>query len=207
MTWPNSQVVHAVSDRPTGPFAVKQEIGPGHNVMCYRAKDGTFVIYVINRAYRSKSLDGPWEKYDLQYDLRGTAKVAMSNHTFAQREDGSYLMISRGGHVWISEDGLKPYQKITMQSAYPPIKGQFEDPVVWRDEVQYNLIVNDWFGRTAFYLRSKDGVKWGWDQGKAYDVNVARHPDGTLERWYKFERPRCSARRIRTRHAYLLCRH
>jgi hypothetical protein len=49
--------------------------------------------------------------------------------------------------------------------------------------------VNDWFGRTAYYLRSKDGVDWEWDQGKAYDVNIARHPDGSLERWYKFERP------------------
>jgi len=28
--WPSSQIVHAVSDRPTGPFIVKDEIGPGH---------------------------------------------------------------------------------------------------------------------------------------------------------------------------------
>ncbi len=32
-------------------------------------------------------------------------------------------------------------------------------------------------------------MDWDWDQGKAYDVNTARHPDGSLERWYKFERP------------------
>ena len=189
MTWPNSSVVHAVADKPTGPFKVVQEIGPGHNVRCYQAKDGTYMIYVINGAYTSKSLDGPWTRYKLEYDLRGTPKVSMSNHTFVRREDGSYYMMSRDGHVWISEDGLKPYKKITTKSAYPPIKGNFEDPVVWKDEVQYHLIVNDWFGRTAYYLRSKDGVDWDWDQGKAYDVNIARHPEGSLERWYKFERP------------------
>lgn len=189
MEWPRSHIVRATADRPTGPFKVEQEIGPGHNVMCYRAKDGTWVLYAIGRAYTAKSLEGPWTPYDLKYDLRGAKPVPMSNHTFTQREDGSYLMISRGGHVWISVDGLQPYRKITMNSAYPPIKGEFEDPVVWRDEVQYNLIVNDWFGRTAFYLRSKDGVQWVWDQGKAYDPAVARHEDGTRERWYKFERP------------------
>ena len=187
--WPHSQIVHATSDRPTGPFRVEHEIGPGHNVMCYQAKDGTYVLYAINRAYTSKSLDGPWTPYDLMYDLRGTPGVPMSNHTFTRREDGSVLMVSRGGHVWISEDGLKPFRKITTESAYPKIKGNFEDPVVWRDEVQYNLIVNDWFGRTAYYLRSPDGIRWVWDQGKAYDINVARHEDGTKERWYKFERP------------------
>jgi hypothetical protein len=189
MTWPNSQIVHAVADSPCGPFKVVQEIGPGHNVQWYQAKDGTNVLYAIGRAYTSKSLDGPWAKYDLQYDLRGTAPVAMSNHTFTRREDGSVLMVSRGGHIWISEDGLKPFKKITDKSAYPPIKGEFEDPCVWRDEVQYNLIVNDWFGRTAYYLRSPDGIEWTWDQGKAYDVNVAKHADGTQEKWYKFERP------------------
>jgi hypothetical protein len=113
----------------------------------------------------------------------------MSNHTFTRREDGSVLMVSRGGHIWISEDGLKPFRKITSTSLYPKIPGAFEDPVVWRDEVQYHLIVNDWKGRTAFYLRSPDGVNWNWDEGKAYDIEVVRHPDGTKEGWHKLERP------------------
>lgn len=187
--WPNSRVVHATSASPTGPFAVKGEVGPGHNVMCYRAKDGTYVLYVIDGAYTAKSPDGPWKRYDLKYDLRGMPGVAMSNHTFVSREDGSVLMVSRGGHVWISEDGLKPFRKITCETMYPKIPGHFEDPVVWRDEVQYHLIVNDWHGRTAFYLRSPDGVNWNWDQGKAYDIEVVRHPDGSKEGWHKLERP------------------
>lgn len=187
--WPQSRVVHATGTSPTGPFVFKKEIDKGHNVMCYRAKDGTYVLYVINGAYTAKSVDGPWAKYDLKYDLRGMPEVPMSNHTFTRREDGSVLMVSRGGHIWISEDGLKPFRKITSVSLYPKIKGEFEDPVVWRDDVQYHLIVNDWKGRTAFYLRSPDGVNWTWDEGKAYDIAVVRHPDGTKEGWHKLERP------------------
>ncbi|MEX1048449.1 MAG: glycoside hydrolase family protein [Akkermansiaceae bacterium] len=187
--WPQSTIVHATSDKPTGPFKIEQEIGPGHNVMCYRTQDGTYVLYVIGRAYKSKSIEGPWEPFELKYDTRGFPELPMSNHTFTMREDGSYLMSSRGGQIWISRDGLQPYRKITAQTPYPPVRGRFEDPVVWRDEVQYHMLVNDWFGRTAFYLRSPDGVDWTVDPGIAYDTTVARSADGTRERWYKFERP------------------
>lgn len=202
--WPQSTIVHATSDKPTGPFKVESEIGPGHNVMCYRTKDGTYVLYVIDRAYQAKSVQGPWEPLDLKYDTRGFPEVAMSNHTFSMREDGSYLMISRGGHVWISRDGLQPFRKITGQTPYPAVKGRFEDPVVWRDEVQHHMIVNDWYGRTAFYLRSPDGVDWTVDPGIAYDTTIARSTDGTRERWYKFERPNVRQDAVgRATHLYL----
>jgi hypothetical protein len=202
--WPESKVVHATSASPTGPFTFKQEIGPGHNVMCYRAKDGTYVLYVIDGGYTAKSPDGPWEKSNLQYDRRGMPEVVMSNHTFAIREDRSVLMVSRGGHVWISDDGLKPFRKITCETMFPKIPGEFEDPVIWRDEVQYHLIVNDWHGRTAFYMRSPDGVNWVWDEGKAYDIEVVRHPDGTKEGWHKLERPNVlQDQHSRATHLYL----
>lgn len=112
----------------------------------------------------------------------------MSNLTFTQREDGSYLMICRGGGVWISQTGLSTYNQISDQRIYPPVEGEFEDPVVWRDSVQYNAIVNDWLGRVAFYLRSKDGVKWVTDPGEAYMPGIAVHKDGTKEDWFKYER-------------------
>lgn len=188
--WPRSLLVRAEADAPTGPFKVVQEIGPGHNAEVYQAKDGTYVVYVINNSYQAKSLEGPWTPVKLQFDLRGLKPVDLSNCTFARREDGSFLMVSRTGEVWVSPDGLRPFARLTDGSVYPRIKGAFEDPVVWRDEVQYHLIVNDWYGRTAYYLRSDDGVHWVWDAGKAYDQDVVRHPDGTIERWHKLERPK-----------------
>ena len=99
-------------------------------------------------------------------------------------------MVCRGGGVWISKDGLSPYKQLTDKRVYPDVEGRFEDPVVWRDDLQYHLIVNDWLGRIAFYQRSKDGVHWVTEQGEAYMPGVSFHKDGTVERWFKYERPK-----------------
>ncbi len=108
-------------------------------------------------------------------------------------------MICRGGGQWFSQTGLSPYNQVTGTKlgegnriiplrAYPDVPGNFEDPVVWRDNVQYNLIVNDWLGRIAWYLRSKDGVTWRGESGEAYLPGVSRHADGKVEAWWKYER-------------------
>jgi hypothetical protein len=190
--WPNSNVVHAVGPSPTGPFKIVQEIGKGHNVTAYQAKDGTWILYIIGGCYRGPSLDGPWTRGKLDFDTRGRNGVDMTNCTFAQRSDGSYLMVSRTGEVWVSKDGDKePYRRVSNRPAYPPVsRAHFEDPLVWKDDVQYNLIVNDWFGRAAYYLRSRDGQHWDWDQGLAYGPGIFRHEDGKVEDWHKIERPR-----------------
>jgi hypothetical protein len=190
--WPNSDVVRAVGPGPTGPFKIVEEIGKGHNVTAYQAKDGTWILYIIDGCYRGPTLEGPWTKGKLSFDDRGRNRVDMSNATFAQRSDGSYLMVSRNGDIWISKDGnQQPYRRVTNRSVYPQVRAaRFEDPVVWKDDVQYNLIVNDWFGRAAYYLRSRDGFHWDWDQGLAYGPGIFRHEDGRVEDWHKIERPR-----------------
>ena len=189
--WGSSRVYHAIADDPVGPFrVVEPDIGPGHNVTCFRARDGSYLIGVIYNGYIGPTVNGPWTRRPIPFDFRGSHCPDDSNNSYASREDGSVLMINQPGRVWISEDGLKPFRRVTdRHGGHPCAPGIFEDPIIWRDEVQYNVIFNDWYGRTAFYLRSKDGVNWVWDQGIAYDVNVAKHPDGSRERWYKFERP------------------
>ncbi len=97
-------------------------------------------------------------------------------------------MVCRGGGIWISRDGLSEYSQITDKRVYPDVDGRFEDPVIWRDSVQYHMIVNDWLGRVAFYLRSKDGIQWVTDPGEAYAPGIAFHEDGRVEDWFKFER-------------------
>ena len=190
--WPNSTVVHAIGNGPTGPFKIVEEIGKGHNVTAYQAKDGTWILYIIGGCYRGPSLNGPWTRGKLEFDTRGRSGVDMTNLTFARRSDGSYLMVSRRGEVWISKDGNQdPYHRVSNGSSFPPVRAaRFEDPLVWKDDVQYNLIVNDWFGRAAYYLRSRDGLHWDWDQGLAYGPGIFRHEDGKIEDWHKIERPR-----------------
>lgn len=189
MFWPYSIVYHAVCDNSTGPFILRDTIGPGHNPEAFRLKDGRVVVYVIDNYYLADGLNGPWTRKKFDFDNRDRRIIeGLSNLTFAQREDGSYLMICRGGGVWVSQTGVSPYNQISDKRAYPAIKGEFEDPVVWRDLVQYHMIVNDWYGRIAFYLRSKDGVNWVTDPGEAYQPGVSFHEDGTVEDWFKYER-------------------
>lgn len=187
--WPNSTVYHTVSDNPIGPFKIKETIGKGHNPEAYRLKDGRVIVYVINGYYISKGLDGPWEAKQFEFDPRDRPIIeGLSNLTFAKREDDSYLMVCRGGGIWISETGLTPYRQLTDKRVYPAVEGAFEDPVVWRDHVQYHLIVNDWYGRIAYYLRSPDGLHWVTDPGEAYVPGVSFHEDGKVEKWFKYER-------------------
>lgn len=187
--WPHSTVYHATASKPTGPFSVVDTIGPGHNPEAFRLEDGRYVLYVIGAYYIADSLNGPWERRRFVFDNRDRPIIeGLTNLSFTRREDGSVLMICRGGGVWISENGISPYKQISDRRIYPPVEGNFEDPVVWRDHVQYHLIVNDWLGRIAYYLRSPDGVHWVTDPGEAYMPGIAMHRDGSKEDWFKYER-------------------
>lgn len=189
MEWPNSTVYHTVCDNSIGPFVIKDTIGKGHNPEAFVLKDGKIVIYVIGGYYWSNNINGTWQYSKFNFDNRDRNIIeGLSNLTFARREDDSYLMVCRGGGAWVSKDGLSDYCQITDKSIYPPVEGEFEDPVVWRDNVQYHLIVNDWLGRIAYYLRSKDGVNWITDPGEAYSIGFARHENGHKEDWFKYER-------------------
>ena len=202
--WPNSDVYHAVADNPYGPYALTDNynIGQGHNPTVFQAKDGTYVMYILinnSAAYRYKSatLEDSWGSKELMpTHLRDRAlstgsTTAYSNWTFAQRNDGSVLAMDRGGAVWISEDGLSPFEEVNDVSAYPGgYQRYFEDPVIWKDEFQYHMIVNHWNDKIAYYSRSKDGYHWVSETGTAYDPTVAVHADGSSEKWTKFERPR-----------------
>ena len=206
MQWSSkSRVYHVVSDHVWGPYKYVSDIGSGHNPEIYKTGD-TYIIYKIQPLgyYKSKSLGNTWEKGTYAFDLRGRAIVAgdkretsLSNCSFAKREDGSFVMIDRGGGIWVSRDGLNdPWHHLTDASVYlnSEIKnrGSLEDPVIWRDYLQYHMIVNDWRARYAYYYRSLDGLHWTKEAGKAYTGQdpFARHADGKVESWHKYERPR-----------------
>lgn len=189
MFWPNSTVFHAISHTSYGPYTLEDYIGKGHNPEAFRLDNGRWVVYVIDGFYIADSPYGPWTRGEFQFDARDRNIIeGLSNLTFARRQDGSKLMVCRGGGIWISKDGLSPYMQITDARVYPDVEGRFEDPVVWRDDVQYHLIVNDWLGRIAWYLRSADGIHWVTEPGEAYVPGITRHDDGTVEQWFKYER-------------------
>jgi hypothetical protein len=99
-------------------------------------------------------------------------------------------MISRRLDIWIKENGKENFRRVSDKQIRPQIPGNYEDPMIWRTEVQYHLIVNDWVGRVAYHMRSKDGVHWKLDPGEAYTLGVDGYEDGTKVDWNKYERPK-----------------
>lgn len=195
MYWPRSEIAHCVSSRPDGDFKFVEVLGAGHNPEFFRCKDGTVAVYCVNNrgkahVYRSATVNGPWTFSRLELDLNGRKLVeGESNFSFCRRPDGSVLAVCRGGAIWLSEDGLQPFRMMTGR-VYPDVAGRFEDPVLWRDEVQYHLIVNDWLGRVAWYLTSPDGFTWATQPGEAYQPGIAKVVGGISNDWYKYERMR-----------------
>ncbi|MCQ2111876.1 MAG: glycoside hydrolase family protein [Bacteroidaceae bacterium] len=189
MFWSNSTVFHATSENLGGPYKVKNSIGKGHNPEAYVLDDGRIVVYTIDGYYIADKPEGPWVFGKFEFDQRSHRIIeGLSNLTFCRRQDGSRLMVCRGGGVWISRDGLQPWRQITSERIYPNVEGRFEDPVVWKDSLQYHLIVNDWLGRVAWYERSLDGLHWVVEPGEAYTYAFSRHEDGQVEPWFKYER-------------------
>lgn len=225
MQWSSkSMVYHVTADNVWGPYTYQGTLGTGHNPEIYKTGD-TYIIYKIEPLgyYHSTSLDGTWQTGEYTFDLRDRALIAgdnretsLSNCSFAQREDGSFVMIDRGGGIWVSRDGLSdPWHQLTDASVYlnsrVRTRGSLEDPVIWRDHLQYHMVVNDWSARYAYYYRSLDGLHWVMEDGKAYtgEDPFAKHADGTVERWHKYERPRVyqdeQGRAIRMNFAVIDC--
>ncbi|MEX0320849.1 MAG: glycoside hydrolase family protein [Puniceicoccaceae bacterium] len=190
--WKESEVVHAVSDHKMGPFTYQDWVGPGHNTTIYQTKKGEYLIYCTHsRFYYSNSLDGPWKEGTYIFDQRERyAFKNFVNFAFAPRDNGSMIAVSRRGYIWVSPDGRDKWYEVSSKPVYPDVPGTFEDPVMWKDEIQYHIIVNDWRGRIAYHLRSLDGFHWKTEPGEAYAPGIAVYEDGTKSDWYKYERIR-----------------
>ncbi|TWT78858.1 hypothetical protein CA13_02550 [Planctomycetes bacterium CA13] len=191
----DSIVVHAVADHPLGPYVAKETLGVGHNpelLTPTKCKLGKYIIYTTHGVlFASDSPSGPWKRH--AYDFHKRERYVFKNYvnfSFAPRDDGSYIAVSRRGYIWASPDGGENWHNTSAESVYPKVEGIFEDPVMWKDDVQYHIIVNDWKGRIAYYLRSIDGFRWKAEPGEAYTPGIARYQDGTKEDWYKYERIR-----------------
>lgn len=206
MGWWDAEVVHTVGPKPWGPFQPVKVIGRGYNPEVYQNQDGSYALYVHHPTYFkdkklepgahahgtwyiAQSLLGPWTTKEFVFDVRGRRIIdGLSNISFSQREDGSILAVCRGGGIWVNKTGLSTWEQVSNRRVYPGVEGRFEDPVIWKTHVQYHMIVNDWLGRIAWYLRSQDGFDWKVEPGEAYAPGIDRYEDGSSLDWYKYER-------------------
>jgi MYXO-CTERM domain-containing protein len=209
--WTKSQAVHGLStSNVIGPYVDQGLawpndtsggiVGKGHNVTGTTLSDGTYALLCSATRpadiFTASSLDGPW-KYQGSMKFSGTIVQPKSNTTFVVSPDGNIEMTSRNGYIAISSSGLLgPYVSQTKDSVYPTIAGsggivEDEDPVIWYSGGYYHIVYNYWGIRKAYHLMSKDGVNNWMNMGIAYDptTNFVRYTDGTVNHWFKMERP------------------
>ncbi len=206
--WSQSKAIYGVSDSLYGPYTEKgllwpdNQGGKGHNVVALQLPDGRYAIVVSDtrpgEVFISNSLDGPWEYAGkIQVTESEFGPIRMANLSVIVRPDGAIQIVSRSGQVLISKNGiLGPYtvQGPSVFTTIPELKGgtrYLEDPVVWLSGGLYHIVINDWNRRVAYHLTSIDGIKDWTYRGVAYDANkdFVRYTDGTVNRWYKYERP------------------
>ncbi|APZ45573.1 hypothetical protein BW723_04355 [Polaribacter reichenbachii] len=212
--WPNSTVAHVVANKPTGSYKVKDSLvysyanGLGHNPDIILLNDGTYLMYsLINweaNLFKSASMNGPWQRLGvMEVDLSKSLEKPSLNYRYfrnlsgVQLDDDRFLFVTKGGGMMISKDKnpLGPYTPLTTGvrgNKIIPIKyrnSNYEDPVLWKDEVQYHMIINAFLDYRAIYLRSIDGINWKFNLGTAYTPDITSYADKTRTHWYKLERP------------------
>ncbi|TWT78854.1 hypothetical protein CA13_02510 [Planctomycetes bacterium CA13] len=193
--WFESEIAHCVSNNPFGPYVITQTIvKKGHNPEVMTMPDGTFALHVMTAdVYSSDRMPGPWKRIGRMRmnprGLRPTGRLG-SNLTTEFRPDGSILLMTKGGDIAVSNNGiLGPYNLVSIHN-YTRNSGYAEDPVVWRSRHQYHCIYNHAQDRKSGYMRSLDGIHWKNEEGLPYDASSTFYTDGTKNEWYKFERPK-----------------
>lgn len=193
--WPNSEVAHAVSKSPTGPYKVTGTLlEKGHNPEVIQLNEGSYILHISGaKIYTSERLEGPWELLGkLNIDKRGHKGLSHleTNLTGLQRKDGSFLFFTKRGDVMISNSGILGPFKIVSAHNYNRYTGYPEDPVIWKSRHQYHVVYNHAVEKKSRHMRSLDGINWITEPGLAYDNSIFKYEDGSKNTWTKFERPK-----------------
>ena len=129
----------------------------------FQAKDGRYVLYVIDGRYVADDINGKWEYGKFDFNARDRRIIeGLSNLSFCPT--GRQFICNGLSWRWNLDqrDGLSEYNQLTDRRVYPDVKGRFEDPVIWRDHIQYHLIVNDWLGRICLLSSFKGRSQLGY---------------------------------------------
>ena len=141
--WPKSEVAHAISRNPMGPYKITGTVLPeAHNPEVVRLNDGTYILHVSKgNIYTSKEIEGPWVllgKINIDTLEHSGLSHLYTNLTGLQRNDDSFLFFTKRGNVMISKTGLLgPYKIVSIQN-YDRYTGYPEDPVIWKSRHQYH---------------------------------------------------------------------
>lgn len=99
-------------------------------------------------------LTGPWTyRGRIETDLSGEAEPPLeyqyvNNRSGVQLEDGRFLFVTKFGRMTMADDMLGPFKILTPSIQINPTLPEkyrsvgFEDPVMWRDEIQFHMLIN-----------------------------------------------------------------
>lgn len=210
--WSGSVAVHATSANVIGPYLDKglawsnNQNGKGHNITGAPLQDGTYMLIAAGTRpgdlFTSAKPEGPWTFLGSMTWDGGTAVTGGTNNTsIIQRPDGTFIGIGRYGEIFTAPKLIGPYKVQSITARYQLAKanevyayvagGNSEDPVMWYSGGYYHVTYNYWNLRKAYHLMSKDGITNWRNMGIAYDPtkDFIRYTDGTINHWYKIERP------------------
>ncbi|MEM8765258.1 MAG: sulfatase-like hydrolase/transferase [Bacteroidota bacterium] len=215
----NSEIVHAVSETPAGPYRFESVAlgrrGKGywdgdmaHNPIVKKIGD-TYVLYYIGTTYEgtfptleasvefrkearanqrigmatSKSPYGPWERRDEPIiDTRPNKWDALltANPAVSVRPDGTVLLIYKSTEGFDGKLKLGVTEAATFEGPYKRLRDEpildfeettgieehVEDPYIWWNGEQYELIMKDLIGNICgergggIHATSKNGIDW-----------------------------------------------
>lgn len=153
--WPRSEVAHAVSKHPLGPYMVTGTIlKKGHNPEIIPLKNGSYILHTSGaKVYTSKRLGSLWVyQGEIAIDTQGYKGLShlKTNLTGIERNDGSFLFFTKRGDVMISNKGILGPFKIVSAHNYNRYSGYPEDPVIWKSRYQYHVIYNHAIEKNQF---------------------------------------------------------
>ena len=158
---PDSMIYQAISEKPQGPYKMLRSIGAGCHPEVFKLADNSYMISVQGGYYSAKSLEGLWTFHTFGFDSRNRPAVKTTSHwSLARRKDNSFLMVSQEGGVWVSQSGVSTYNGVTDEGVFPLVATDYDDWVVWRDNVQYHLLLGNHENSQCYYMRSLDGLHW-----------------------------------------------
>jgi len=221
----HSEIVRATSKNILGPYAFEEVIikkregfwdnDRAHNPKIVKSGD-TYILYYISSANEtgyasSTSITGPWKRSD---------KIAMpfSNPAPFVRKDGSIYVFGRKSvnNIRIAQAYTAPsydgvYTMVSDAQNLLPELNQLEDPTIWWENNQYNVILSD-FGGEATGVK-KDGVQYFSKDGSRYELlsnkpvytKMVTYQDGSTYTFRRRERPFVYAEKEKVKAFFTSC--
>jgi len=204
-----SEIVRATSKNLLGPYTFQEVViqkregfwdnDRAHNPKIVKSGD-TFILYYISSANEtgyaySKSISGPWTRSD---------KIAapFSNPAPFVKSDGSIYIFGRKSinnkriaQAYQAKTFDSDYKVISNQYNLLPDSNQLEDPTIWWEKNQYNVIVSDFGGEATGVTKdgaqyfSKDGINYQLLTKKSIYTKTVEYSDGTSFTFKRRERP------------------